>query len=106
MVCGRMADSRIGIGPAPGQDRGTVDDEVAPARQAHPEPGAHQQHEEQLAGRGTRGPQPLALLRLAGHARLAIRSRGQPTGPGQRWPGIQPVMGLLIRQAPECPEQR
>jgi hypothetical protein len=101
---GRVAQRRIGIGPAPSQDRGAVDDEVTPARQSQPQPGPHQEHEEQLAGRGARRAQPLALLRLAGYPRLACW--WQSAGPGEGGPGIQPVMDLLIRQAPERAEQR
>jgi hypothetical protein len=78
---------------------------MAGAGQAHPQPGPHQQDKEHLAGQRPGRPQPLGLLRLAGHARLGIRPTRQSTGPGQRRPGTQPVMQFLIRQAPQGAQQ-
>ena len=42
MVGRRMAEGGVGIGPAPGQDGGAVDDEVAPTGHPNPQPLAHQ----------------------------------------------------------------
>jgi hypothetical protein len=74
-------------------------------RQPHPQPGPHQEDEQHLAGRSARSTQALGLLRLAGHARPTIWSRWQPASQRQRRPGAQPVMDLLIGQAPQCPQQ-
>jgi hypothetical protein len=65
MVGGGVANCGIGIRSAPGEDRRAVDDEVAGAGQAHPEPCTYQQNEEHLARRSPGRAQALRLLRLA-----------------------------------------
>jgi len=52
-----MADCSIGICPAPGQNEGAAYDEVACTGEPHPQHGAHQQHEQYLAGRSSGGGQ-------------------------------------------------
>jgi hypothetical protein len=71
-----MAERRIGIGSSPGQDWRAVDDEITGAREAHPEPGTHQQQEEHLTRRRSGCPAALGLLRFAGHSRLPIWPQG------------------------------
>jgi hypothetical protein len=51
MVMRGMAHRRIGVGATPGQDRGAIDDEVAPADKALLACAAHQRDQEALARR-------------------------------------------------------
>lgn len=106
MVGGCVAEGGIGIRPAPSQNGSAINDKVAGAREPHPEPSAHQQHEEELARRRSGGPQSLGLLRLARDAWQVVRSLRQPTGQGQRRPRTQPIVHLLRGQAPERAQQR
>jgi hypothetical protein len=41
MVGGGMAEGGVGVGPTPGQDGRALNDEVAPAGEPDPQPGAH-----------------------------------------------------------------
>jgi hypothetical protein len=88
--------------PPPPTDGGTGE--------APPQPSPHRQHEEHLTGWRPGRPQPLGLLRLAGHPRPALRSQRQTAGQRQRRPGHQPVVQLLIGEAPQraqrCQEQQ
>jgi hypothetical protein len=106
MVGGRMAEGRIGIGPPPGQKRRTINDQITRPRQPHPQACPHQEHKHHFAPWCPSGPQPLGLLRLAGHARPAVSPLRQPAGSRQRRPGAQPVMHLLVRQTPQRAQQR
>jgi hypothetical protein len=77
-----MTDGCIGVGTAPGQDGGTIDDEVARPDQLTPQSGQHVQHEEGLWQGRSGGLTALALLRGTGNAWLAITTQRQATGQG------------------------
>src|SRR5438552_3434063 len=70
----------IGVGTAPGQDGGTIDDEVARPDQPTPQSGQHAQHEEGLWQGRSGGLTALALLGGTGNAWLAITTQRQATG--------------------------
>ena len=106
MVVRGMADRRIGVASPPRQDGSAIDDEIAPADEAPMARQADQHDEQALAGWGTRLGRAPALLGGAGHIRPAVHVSGQPTRPGQRGPGHQPVMQVLIRQPPQRAQQR
>ena len=42
MVSGRMTEGRIGIGPSPGQNRRTINDQITRPRQPDPQARPHQ----------------------------------------------------------------
>src|SRR5258708_6558931 len=46
-----------------------------------------------------------ALLRFARNARLSFFVQGQSTGQSERWPTFEPVVHILIRQAPQGTQQ-
>jgi hypothetical protein len=79
MMGRRVADGGIGIGPAPGQNRGAVNNEVARLAHPHPEASPYQQHKQHLARRGARRAQALGLLRLARNSCLPVSSQRQTT---------------------------
>ncbi|HEV2456822.1 MAG TPA: hypothetical protein VGS80_00535 [Ktedonobacterales bacterium] len=97
MVMRGMAHRRIGVGATPGQDRGAIDDEVAPADKALLACAAHRRDQEALARRRACAPAPAALLGGAGHPGASLRIGWESTGDGQCGPDHQPVMQVLIR---------
>jgi hypothetical protein len=101
-----VADGRVGVAPPPGQDRGAVDDEVAPTDEAAVSGEPDQDHQQRLTGRCTGLRRTAALLGGAGYDRPTSRVGGEPTGEGQRGPRHQPVVQILVRQAPGRAQQR
>jgi hypothetical protein len=75
---GRVADGGVGIGPAPGQDRGTVDDHITAPHQVRVAGQIPQHDEEVFVGRGA---QPLSALALLGRTRHAHTPA--PDGPAR-----------------------
>jgi hypothetical protein len=63
-----------------------------------------QDHEQRFAHRRTSLCRPAALLGSAGHTRPAVHVSRQPTG--QRWPGHQPSMQVLVGQPPQATDTR
>jgi hypothetical protein len=66
-----MADGRIGIGPSPGQDGSTVDNQIACANQSTPDGGQHAQHKERLWERAP-------VMEACFHCWDALGIRGRP----------------------------
>jgi len=106
MVGGGMAVRGVGIGAAPGFDRGAVDNEVARADDAPTDGLLNGEHEERLAGRGTGSRRALPLLRGAGHPRRAVGAGRQDAGEHQDRPRAQLVGHGARREVPEGPQQR
>jgi hypothetical protein len=106
VVVRRMAHRRIGVTAPPRQDRSTIDDEVAPADEAQMPCELHGDHQQHFAGRRTHLGAAATLLRGAGHGRTTLGVKRQPANEGQRGPGHQPVMQILIRQAPQRADER
>src|SRR5260221_14769973 len=79
------------IAPAPGQDRGAVDDHIAATDQVGVAREVDEHDEEQLVGRRSRLLGTLALLGRAAHAHAAAGVARQPAGQREGWPGHQPI---------------
>ncbi len=101
MMVGGVAHRRIGVAPAPGEDRGAIDDQVAPADEVQAPRELHDDHQQHLARRRTGLRPPAALLRGAGHAWPTLSVGRQPASERQGRPGYQPVTQILIRQPPQ-----
>ncbi len=82
MLSRSMADSRIGIAAAPGQNGGTVDNQIARSDQPTTDGGLHRQAEERLRHRRSSAVSAFPLLRGAGNARCATGIERQATGEG------------------------
>ncbi len=105
VVVRRMPQRRIRVTAAPGQDGGAVDDEIAPADEAAVERQADEDDEQALTRRGAGLGPPTALLGGAGHPRTALTIRRQTAGEREGGPGHQPIMQVLIREAPQRAQQ-
>jgi hypothetical protein len=71
---------RIPVAPVPGQDRGAVDDEIAPADEAPVPRQAHEDDEQALARRDARLRLTPAELGGAGDQHASAGVGGQPAG--------------------------
>lgn len=101
MVARGVPHGSFGAGPPPGQDRGAVDDDIPSPDEAGRARAVHQHDEEQLVQRRPGPLGALALLGRTGHAHAAPRVSRQPAGQGEGRPGHQPIMHILIGQAPQ-----
>ena len=82
MLSRGMADSSIGVGPSPGQDRRTIDNQIACANQSASHGGQHAQHKECFCDRGASDGRPLALLGGTGNAGVARATQRQAAREG------------------------
>jgi hypothetical protein len=96
----------IGIGPAPSQDGGAVDDEIAGTDEAAANRHSYHGDEQHLGhwSSGTRRPFP--LLRGTGHPGGSLSVERQATGERERGPTDQPIVHVLIGEAPERAQER
>ena len=83
MVSGSVPHSGIGIGSAPRQNRGAIDDQIAGSDQAAAHGSPHREHKAGLKERGSCRLPAFAQLGRAGNARLAIVPQRQATGQGR-----------------------
>src|SRR5258706_15037309 len=95
MVWG-VADGRIRVAAAPGQDGGAIEDEVAPVDEASVQRQADEDDEQALARRGAGVRPPAALLGGAGHPGTPLGIGREATGEREGGPCYQPVMQVLI----------
>ena len=77
-----MADSRIGIAAAPGQNGRAVDDQIARPDQPTTEGSLHRQEEERLRSRRSGAVPAFPQLRSAWNARYTMGIQGEATGEG------------------------
>ncbi|HVB23428.1 MAG TPA: hypothetical protein VNG51_15925 [Ktedonobacteraceae bacterium] len=105
MVRRRVTSGGIGIASAPCQERRTIDNQIASTNQmaAHGTPDG--EDEDRLKRRGSCGLPAFTQLGRARDARSAIGSYWQTTRQGQSGPTRQPLMHILVGEAPERFEQ-
>jgi len=93
----------------PGQDGGTIYDQIPCPDQSSTEGSEHAQNEERLGGRCSGGLATLALLGGTLNAWPPIMTQRQAAGQGQSGPSLEPVVQILVRQPPqraqECQQQ-
>ena len=77
-----MADGRIGIAAAPGQDGSTIDDQIAGPDQPTTDGRQHGEDEERLGSGAPALVSAFPLLERHGNARMAIALQRQATGQG------------------------
>jgi hypothetical protein len=82
-----MTDGSIGIGFAPSQDGGAIDDQNASTNEAATEGDTHQQYEQAFGRWRACRISKLPLLGEAGNVVLAVTIQRQTTGRSQYWPG-------------------
>src|SRR5947209_13120119 len=99
MVRWSVTGGRIGIGSTPGQDRRTIDNQIASANQVTTHGPPDRENEEGLKRRRSCGLPAFAQLRRARNARLANCIERQATGQGQRGPTVQPLMHIPGRES-------
>ena len=106
-VVGRgMPVGGIRVVATPGQDGGTVHDEVAQAHDPPCDGLAHGGDEQQFVHRGAGLPCPQALCCRTGHAGAPLRIQRQTTRQGQRRPRVQPGAHVGVGEPPQHPQQR
>jgi len=106
MLGGGVLHRGVGVRPAPGQNRRAVDDHVTGAHHAAAQRLPHQHNEEHLTRGSASGVGAFAHLGGTGHPRPPVRAQRQPTGGGQRRPGHQPIMHVLVGEPPQDAQQR
>jgi hypothetical protein len=102
MVRWSVTGGRIGIRSAPGQDRRTLDNQIASANQVTTHGTPEREHEEGLKRRRSCSRPSFAQLRRARNARLANCAERQATGQGQRGPTLQPLMHILVGESEDA----
>src|SRR5437764_6932285 len=100
MVSGSMAKGGIGITASPGQDRSAVNDEITCPDEPRSQSIDNGEHEEGFMQRGSGGMATFALLGFARNTGLSLFVQWHSTSQGQSRPTLQPVVHILIRQAP------
>lgn len=106
MMVGSMAQRGIRVAAAPGQDGGTVDDEVASADEPLAPRKAYYGHKKRFGHGCPRSRRPFQLLRRTGHAWLALGIVWQSAGVCQRGLTDQPIVQVLIGELPQRAQQR
>lgn len=106
MMVGSMAQRGIRVAAAPGQDGGTVDDEVASADEPLAPRKAYYGHKKRFGHGCPRSRRPFPLLRRTGHAWLALGIVWQSAGVCQRGLTDQPIVQVLIGELPQRAQQR
>jgi hypothetical protein len=109
MMGGGVADSGIGIGPAPSQNGGAVDDEIARTDEAaanrHAHRHAHRDDEQCLGHWSANTRRSFPLLRGTGRPGGSLSVEWEATGERERGPTDDPIVHVLIGEAPERPQQ-
>lgn len=101
MVVRCVPHGSVGVGAAPSQNRGGVNNDIPPTEQVRVT-GEPREHDEELfIWRRPHLLRPFALLRRTGHPHPAMRIPRQVAGQRESRPGYQPVMQVLVRQAPQ-----
>lgn len=100
-----MPDLRVGITPPPRQDGGAVDDEITRPDEPTADGNLHCQNEQRLACRSSGSLFTLPLLGSRRDTRLTMSIKGQPACERQGRSTAQPIVHILVREAPQRPEQ-
>jgi hypothetical protein len=101
MVSGCVAKGGILVTAAPSQNGSTVNDQITSPNESRAESVQNGEYKERLMQRGTSCVATFALLGFARNAGLPLSVQGQPTSQSERWPTLEPIMHILIRQAPQ-----
>ncbi len=105
MVCGSVTSGGIGIASAPGQDGRTIDNQIASANQMATHGTPDGEDEESFKRRAPARLPAFAQLGRTGDVRLTIGSQWQSASQRQRRPTRQPLMDILVGEAPQRFEQ-
>jgi len=105
MVSGGMADGGVWIGPAPRQDGVAIDDEIAGTDEAAADRRAYHDHEQCLGHGSASTRRPFPLLRGTGHLGASQSVEREVTGARECGPTDDPVVQVLIREAPELAQE-
>ena len=106
MVGGRMAECGVRIAAPPSEQGCAVHNDIPPPDQARLLGQMHEQDKQCLERRGARVVGAFALLGGTGNLHSSLRVTRQSTRLRQRGPVHQPVMQVLVGQAPQRAQQR
>lgn len=101
MLSRSMAIGGIGISSTPGEDGNAIDNQIASPNQPRTERVQNGEDEQRLVQRRSRRVTAFPLLGFTRNAYLAIFAHRQTTSQGEGRPGLQPVVHILIGQAPQ-----
>lgn len=101
MLSWSMTRGGIGISATPSEDGSALTDEITGSNESRTQSVQHCEHEKRRMQGSSRSMAAFALLGCARNADLSIFAQRQTAGQGQRRPPFQPVVPILLRQAPQ-----